>query len=103
MDSMPIAVTGATGRLGGRVARRLADAQVAQRLVVRDPSRAPRLCNATVAQAAYEQPDSMRRALAGTRVVLMVSASETPDRRRSHDGSAGADRTRRNHVRPHGT
>jgi uncharacterized protein YbjT (DUF2867 family) len=31
-----IAVTGATGGLGGRVARRLADRGVGQRLVVRD-------------------------------------------------------------------
>jgi uncharacterized protein YbjT (DUF2867 family) len=42
MSSSPrIAVTGATGQLGGRVARRLADASVDQVLVVRDPSRAP--------------------------------------------------------------
>jgi uncharacterized protein YbjT (DUF2867 family) len=33
-----VAVTGATGGLGGRVARRLADAGVRQRLVVRDSS-----------------------------------------------------------------
>jgi NAD(P)H dehydrogenase (quinone) len=38
-----IAVTGATGVVGGRVARRLADLGVAQRLVVRDPARAPDL------------------------------------------------------------
>jgi NAD(P)H dehydrogenase (quinone) len=30
------AVTGATGELGGRVARRLADRGIAQRLLVRD-------------------------------------------------------------------
>jgi len=38
-----IAVTGATGELGGRVAARLAKLGIAQRLVVRDPKRAPRL------------------------------------------------------------
>ena len=36
-----LAVTGVTGGLGGRVARRLADRGVAQRVVARDPARAP--------------------------------------------------------------
>jgi uncharacterized protein YbjT (DUF2867 family) len=36
-----IAVTGATGQVGGRVARRLSDRGIVQRLVVRDPARAP--------------------------------------------------------------
>lgn len=84
MSGTPIAVTGATGRLGSRVARRLADAGVAQRLLVRDPSRAPRLPSATVAPAAYDQPDAVRRALHGVRTVLMVSAAETPDRVEQH-------------------
>ena len=43
-----IAVTGATGGLGGRVARRLAGRGVAQRLVVRDAARAPELEGAEV-------------------------------------------------------
>ncbi|MFD0597647.1 NmrA family NAD(P)-binding protein [Catellatospora coxensis] len=41
MSEATIAVTGATGRLGARVAHRLAEAGLPQRLVVRDPSRAP--------------------------------------------------------------
>jgi NAD(P)H dehydrogenase (quinone) len=36
-----IAVTGASGALGGRVARLLGERGVEQRLVVRDESRAP--------------------------------------------------------------
>jgi len=75
-----IVVSGATGRLGGRVARRLAAAGVAQRLVVRDPARAPELPGATVAQAEYGDADAVRRALDGAGTVLMVSAAETPDR-----------------------
>ena len=75
-----IAVTGATGRLGGRVARLLADAGIAQRLLVRDPSRAPRLPGATAVVAPFGDPTAVRRALTGTSTVLMVSASETPDR-----------------------
>jgi NAD(P)H dehydrogenase (quinone) len=80
----PIVVTGATGRLGGRVARLLAREGVAQRLVVRDPSRAPRLAGAEVAQATYADQVAVRDALAGAEVVLMVSAAETPDRVAEH-------------------
>jgi uncharacterized protein YbjT (DUF2867 family) len=79
-----IVVSGATGRLGGRVARRLAAAGVAQRLVVRDPARAPELPGATVAQAGYGDADAVRRALDGAAAVLMVSGSETPDRVDQH-------------------
>ena len=77
---VPIGVTGATGQLGGRVARRLAAAGVAQRLVVRDPGRAPQLPGADVVRAAFGDGDSVRKALAGLDTVLMVSASETVDR-----------------------
>ncbi len=76
----PIVVTGATGSLGGRVARRLAAAGVPQRLLVRDAARAPRLPGAEVAVAEYGDPDAVRRALDGALTVLMVSASESPDR-----------------------
>jgi len=79
-----IVVSGATGRLGGRVARRLADAGLAQRLIVRDRARAPELAGAEVAVAEYGDPGAMRAALAGAATVLMVSASETPDRVRRH-------------------
>jgi NAD(P)H dehydrogenase (quinone) len=75
-----IVVSGATGRLGGRVARRLADAGIAQRLVVRDPARAPGLPGATIATAEYGDAAALRRALDGAGTVLMVSAAETPDR-----------------------
>jgi NAD(P)H dehydrogenase (quinone) len=37
----PLAVTGATGAIGGQVARILADAGVAQRLLVRNVAKAP--------------------------------------------------------------
>ncbi|GAB2976265.1 SDR family oxidoreductase [Saccharothrix stipae] len=79
-----IAVTGSTGHLGGRVARRLADAGTAQLLLVRDPARAPRLPGTTVAKAAYADRDAVRRALDGVPTVLMVSASESADRVDQH-------------------
>jgi NAD(P)H dehydrogenase (quinone) len=75
-----IAVTGATGRLGGRVAHRLAAAGTPHKLVVRNPARAPHLAGVTVAKAEFADRDAVRRALTGIRTVLMVSAAETPDR-----------------------
>jgi NAD(P)H dehydrogenase (quinone) len=79
-----IAVTGSTGRLGGRVARRLAAAGLSQRLVVRDTGRAPRLVNADVVCASYDDVGAVARALAGVDTVLMVSGSETSDRVEQH-------------------
>jgi NAD(P)H dehydrogenase (quinone) len=79
-----LAITGSTGGLGGRVARRLAEREVHQRLVVRDPHRAPRLPRAEVAVADYGDRDAMLAALAGVDTLLLVSASETEDRVQRH-------------------
>jgi NAD(P)H dehydrogenase (quinone) len=84
MSTPALVVTGSTGRLGGRVARRLAEAGVAQRLLVRDPARAPELAGAEVVRAAFGDADASRRALAGARTVLMVSGSEDPERVAKH-------------------
>jgi NAD(P)H dehydrogenase (quinone) len=75
-----IVVSGATGRLGGGVAAHLAADGVPQRLLVREASRAPKLDNAEVAEAEYGDSAAVREALRGAGTVLMVSASETPDR-----------------------
>jgi len=85
-----IAVTGVTGGLGGRVARRLAERGVGQRLVVRDTGRAPALAGAEVAAASYDDRASLRRAFQGARTLFMVSASEDPDRLRLHANVVGA-------------
>ena len=91
MNSDLIAVTGATGALGGRVAGRLADAGVAQRLVVRDPSRAPRLAGAEVVVATgYDDSASMRAALDGVHTVFLVSATETANRVGAHTSAVDA-------------
>ena len=77
---MTIAVTGATGGLGGRVARELAERGVRQRLIVRDPARAPQLPGADIAVAAYQDSEAMARALEGTNTLFLVSGHEDPDR-----------------------
>ena len=79
-----IAITGSTGGLGGRVARRLADAGVEQLLVVRDPARAPRLPGAEVARASYDDTAAAGTALKGIQTLFMVSGAEAPDRVGQH-------------------
>ena len=77
-------VTGSTGNLGGRIARLLSAAGVEQRLLVRDPTRAPSLPATTRAQANYGDFEQVRRALGGLTTVLMVSGSESSTRVREH-------------------
>ncbi|HET9595544.1 MAG TPA: SDR family oxidoreductase [Anaeromyxobacteraceae bacterium] len=84
MAGATIAVTGSTGRLGGRVARRLAAQGVPQRLVVRDPARAPTLPGAEVRAASYGDRAALGRALEGVETLLFVSAAESRDRLRQH-------------------
>ena len=80
-----IAVTGATGAVGGRVARLLAGSGVAQRLVVRDPARAPRLPGAEVRRIAdYGATEDVRAALAGVHTLFLVPAHESADRLDRH-------------------
>ena len=82
---MTVAVTGATGELGGRVARRLADRGQEQRLVVRDAARAPALEGAEVREASkYGAREEMRRALEGADTLLLVPAEESEDRVEQH-------------------
>ena len=70
-----LAVTGSTGRLGSRIASGLSQLGVAQRLVVRNPAKAPSLPGTHVTTAEY----GVRTALSGAHTVFMVSAAETAD------------------------
>ena len=80
-----IAVTGSTGGLGSRVARRLAKRGVRQRLVVRDAARAPQLPHAEVVAArGYSDGEGMQAALVGVDRLLLVPAGESPDRVEEH-------------------
>jgi uncharacterized protein YbjT (DUF2867 family) len=86
-----IAVTGATGEVGGRVAQRLADRGTPQRLVVRDASRAPRLDGAEVRTiAGYGSFDDVRAALEGIDTLLLVPGEEALDRVEQHKTAVDA-------------
>ena len=76
-----LAVTGSTGIVGGIVATELADAGIPQRLLVRDPTRAPQLDRSVVLQNTYGEPTD---ALDGVEVLFMVSAAESQTRREEH-------------------
>ncbi|PZE87306.1 SDR family NAD(P)-dependent oxidoreductase [Curtobacterium sp. MCBD17_032] len=79
-----IAITGATGNIGGAVARALAADEVPFRMVVRDASRAPRLPGAEVAVATYADGAAARAALEGVDVLFLVSGAEARDRLDQH-------------------
>ncbi|WP_255769817.1 SDR family oxidoreductase [Pseudarthrobacter sulfonivorans] len=79
-----LAVTGSTGGLGGMVARQLADAGSAQRLLVRDAGRAPDLDGAVPLVFSYADAGSSNKALEGVKVLFMVSAAEAEDRLEQH-------------------
>ncbi|WP_084467260.1 SDR family oxidoreductase [Actinokineospora inagensis] len=82
---MSIAVTGATGNVGGRVARLLADEGVTQLLVARDPGKLPDLPNATKVRGAdYSDKAGVQSALTGADTLLLVSARESANRVQEH-------------------
>ncbi len=86
-----MAVTGATGQVGGRVAARLAALGVAQRLIVRDAGRAPALPGAEVAEAlGYAASGQMRAALTGASTLFLVSGRESADRVAEHRSAVDA-------------
>jgi NAD(P)H dehydrogenase (quinone) len=85
VSDAPIVLTGATGALGGRIARQLADREVPLRLVARDPARAPELPGAEVVRADLGDEGAMAAALEGARTLLLVSAGESPDRQQLHE------------------
>ena len=86
-----IGVAGATGGLGGRIASRLAERGVEQRLIARDPARAPSLPGADVVRGGdYDDGEAMRRAFDGVDVLFLPSAAEHPDRVSLHRAAVDA-------------
>ncbi len=91
MPEPPITVTGATGDVGSRVARRLSATGRAVRLVVRDAARAPQLPGAQVVVVpGYHDGDALERAFRGSSVLLLVSAHEVEDRVTLHQRAVEA-------------
>jgi NAD(P)H dehydrogenase (quinone) len=87
---MNLALTGSSGGIGGRIARRLADRGLPMKLIVRDPARAPSLPDTTVAVATYGDGDAMRAALEGSDTLFMVSANESKNRADEHRTAVAA-------------
>jgi len=79
-----LAVTGATGWLGGLVAQELSTRGVPQRLLVRDLSRAPDLADAAAVPCTYADRLASTEALRGVDTLFMVSASENVERVQEH-------------------
>ena len=76
-----IVVTGASGHVGGLVARELARRGVPLRAVTRNVERVPDLGGVEVALAGYDEPDTLMDALEPGDRVFMVSMHEPPERR----------------------
>jgi uncharacterized protein YbjT (DUF2867 family) len=80
-----IAVTGATGAVGGMTAERLADGGANLRLIVRDAASAPKIAGVDVATASdYSATDEMTEALKGVDTLFFVSARESENRLEQH-------------------
>ena len=76
----PLAVTGATGALGGMVARLLGDAGIPVRLLARHTARIPQQPDTPTFAVSYADKEHAERALRGTQTLFMVSAAENPYR-----------------------
>ena len=70
-----IAIAGATGEVGSRVVNRLANLGIPQRILVRDPGRAPQLPGIEVAQiSSYGDAKAVGKSLTGIDRLFMISA-----------------------------
>lgn len=86
-----IAITGATGEIGSRVAALLAAKGAQQRFIVKDPSRAPTVPGAEVRQASgYIAGGEMRAALDGAQTMFLVPGRESAIRVAEHITAIGA-------------
>ena len=80
-------VTGPTGHLGRLVAGELSSRGLRQRVLVRDPNRAPDIAGAEIAMADYGDPESLAGALEPDDSVFMMSLHEGPGQRIPHHRS----------------
>ncbi|MBA2668471.1 MAG: NAD(P)H-binding protein [Trueperaceae bacterium] len=95
-----VAVTGATGLVGRRVAELLSERGRSVRLVARDVSRAPGFPGAEVVAADFAQPETMRSAFAGasSAVVLAVGGSDGARARMHADAFEAAEAAGVDHI-----
>lgn len=85
IETPRIAVAGATGEVGGRVAQLLAARGIAQRLPVRAARRAPRPSRADVVEfGGYDDRRGLVAALEGIETFLLIPGHESTDRVASH-------------------
>jgi NAD(P)H dehydrogenase (quinone) len=91
MNDGIIAVTGASGHVGSRLAARLAARGARQRLIVRDPGKALAVDGAEVRTASgYIAGDEMRAALEGAHTVFLIPARESAIRVAEHISAVDA-------------
>ena len=84
-SSLPsLAITGASGNVGGTTARLLSERGLPLRLLANTPSRAPEQPGAIAVKCSYEDTLTTRVALEGVDVLFMVSAPESEDRLSKH-------------------
>jgi len=80
-----IAVTGATGALGSRIAVEIAKRDAPQLLVSRNPANLAQLANAQRrGPAVYSDSEAMRRALQGATTLVLISGHPTGRRLEEH-------------------
>lgn len=86
MTNLPsLAVTGATGAVGGRVAARLSTSGISQRLILRRDAETHDLPGAVPVEVSdYGDADDMEKALAGVSTMFLVSFREAEDRLDRH-------------------
>ncbi|MFC4128231.1 NAD(P)H-binding protein [Nocardia rhizosphaerae] len=75
-----IAISGASGQIGGRVAHLLADTGMPLRLLGRDTTKLPALPGSTSAAIDFADPATVAPALEGAHTFFFVSAVESADR-----------------------
>lgn len=85
-----IGVTGATGAVGGRVARLLAERDLPRLLIVREGSDVDAAGAQVASITDYGDFDSMRAACAGVTTLFLVSGRENPDRLSQHKTAVDA-------------
>ncbi len=80
-----IAITGATGEVGGLVAERLADQGANLRLIVRDQTLAPKIAGVDLARASdFGATDEMTAALRSVDTLFFISGREQENRLEQH-------------------